>query len=397
MKVALVDNMNNNFFALARYFRDLGVEADLFLIPGRSTTHFDPKEDTWQDIENAPWIIDFPLRYENTSYLRSVKKSMRDVFCNYDKIIACGASVGLFYKAGIDVDMLIPYGSDLYNLPFPNHESTLSVRKIFRYPLEEYRSSLQKLGIQRAKTIIVNTNWSVASQALLKLNCAAINYPRVMIYKEQHPASQSQKYSWLSDYDFTIFSPTRHLWATNSEPMDDFIQNGGAKRNDKLLRAFARLVSSDIVQRPLLLLCEYGADVDYSKRLIADLKMDDYVKWLPLLPRKEIFIIMSYVSAVADQFREGMSATSAGTTNEALASGRPIIANTDGAISDLLDPYYSCPILQALSETEIYHWLSELASSPEFAKRKGIEGAEWFDSNLGVGLAEKYINVLLTR
>mgnify|MGYP001407938024 FL=1 len=35
MRVALIDNMNNNFFSLTRYFRDLGVDADLFLIPDR--------------------------------------------------------------------------------------------------------------------------------------------------------------------------------------------------------------------------------------------------------------------------------------------------------------------------------------------------------------------------
>lgn len=41
MKIALIDNMNNNFFAVTRYFRDLGIDAHLFLIQSESQ-HFTP-------------------------------------------------------------------------------------------------------------------------------------------------------------------------------------------------------------------------------------------------------------------------------------------------------------------------------------------------------------------
>jgi glycosyltransferase involved in cell wall biosynthesis len=394
MKVALVDNMNNNFFALARYFRDLGLEADLYLIPGRSQLHFEPKEDTWQDLRNVSWIKEFPLGYGPCNYLRPIKRNLSQIFDKYDKIIACGASLSLFYKANINVDLFIPFGSDLINLPFMIHTSTPFTKKILGYPIYLYRSKLQRSGIQRSRKIILNTNWFAANLALTKINCTAINLPRIMIYRESHPPSVDLKYSWLSDYDFSIFSPTRHLWATNSDPLPDFIKNGGMKRNDKLINAFAKLIGSGIVQRPLLLLCEYGADVVHSKRLIEELNIAQYVKWLPLVGRRELAVIMRHASVIADQFREGMSATSAGTSNEALACGKPVITNTDGALLDILDPYYSSPILQAVSEQEIYDWLFMLASSPEFVKKIGDEGAKWFDDNLSFGLAQKYINLL---
>lgn len=394
MKVALIDNMNNNFFALARYFRDLGVEANLYLIPGRTHKHFDPQEDTWQDLTNADWIRNFPLPYHSSSYIRPIAGTIRRTFSKYDKIIACGPSLGLFKKAGINVDLFIPYGSDLFNLPFPNHKSYLWFKSAIRFPLEEYRAKLQRSGIQCSRNIIVNTNWSAANEALLKIECTAINLPRVMVYKEPCPTSMHDRYAWLSDYDFTVFSPTRHLWATNADPMPDFSQNGGVKRNDKLIRAFAKLVEHKLFRRPLLLLCDYGADVSHSKKLIASCRIDEFVKWLPLLPRKEISVIMHHVSVVADQFRERMSATSAGTTNEALAAGKPIITNTDGAMSDVLDPYYSSPILQALMENEIYEWFQKLSVSPDLVKSIGDTGAKWFDENLGLGLAQKYINLM---
>ena len=118
MKIALVDNMNNNFFALARYFKDLGVETDLYLIPGRNYFHFDPKEDTWQNLEKEFWIKDFPFTYQASSYTRPIKRTISRTFGKYDKIIACGPSLGLFYRSDIFVDLFIPYGSDLFNLPF---------------------------------------------------------------------------------------------------------------------------------------------------------------------------------------------------------------------------------------------------------------------------------------
>lgn len=394
MKIALVDNMNNNFFALARYLRDLGCEVDLYLIPNRKHKHFDPQADTWQDVSNMSWIKEFPLSYHPITYVRSTRSILCKSFASYEKIIACGASLGLFYRAGISVDIFIPYGSDLLGLPFFTFKLSCSLFDLSRSALLKYSSFAQKRGIQQSKRIAVNTNWHLAKQALDKINRTAINIPRVMIYKEDYPAKTNNKYTWLSSYDFSVFSPTRHEWATNSEPMPDFTKNGGAKRNDKLIRAFAQLVEASLVSSPLLLMCEYGADVDHSKRLIASLGIQQFVRWLPLLPRREILIIMQHVSIIADQFREDMSATSAGTTNEALAVGKPIITNTDGACNDVSDPYYNCPILEALSTEQIYSWLERCAKSPHFAKSVGDAGAKWFDQNLGFGLAQKYLTLL---
>jgi glycosyltransferase involved in cell wall biosynthesis len=394
MKIALIDNMNNNFFALARYLRDLGVEADLYLIPRRGNKHFEPQEDTWIDLKNESWIKEFPVSYNFMSYFVPLKSKLNRFLFEYDKIIACGSSLGLLTKAGVKVDMFIPYGSDLIHSPFNSYEVPTMIRHLLRIPIRLYISQLQRIGIQRSKIIVVNTNWKLANDALKKLNLTAINLPRVMIYKEEYPLQMEVKYSWLSEYDFSIFSPTRHEWATNSEPMPDFNENKGAKRNDKLIKAFALFVESRHAVKPILILSEYGADVSHSKELIRHLRIEKFVKWLPILPRKELSIVMKKVNIVADQFREGMSATSAGTTNEALAAGKPVIANTDGACKDIFDPYFSCPILEALTVEEIYAWLNKLSNSSSFTNSIGDDSLQWFDKNLGYGLAEKYVRLL---
>ena len=50
MKIAVLGNMNNNGFALMRYLRDIGQEADLLLFDDDEdnySSHFSLKADTW--------------------------------------------------------------------------------------------------------------------------------------------------------------------------------------------------------------------------------------------------------------------------------------------------------------------------------------------------------------
>jgi len=393
-RVALVDNMNNNFFVFARYLRDFGVEADLFLIPERKFYHFDPKEDTWFNIEDFNWIKEFPISYSWKSFLRTNKNILQKTFSKYDRIIACGYSVGLLNEAGIRIDLFIPYGSDLINIPFFKFSSKITLKSSLKILMDLIISFKQKKGIKTCRQIIANLNWKKVNDAIIKIGCKSINLPRLMIYLEESPQYILNKYSWLKEYDFIVFSPTRHLWKENSEPLNDYYLFGGAKRNDKLIIAFKRLIDLNLFNNPILVLCEYGNDVKWSKVLIDQLNIGKFVKWLPLLPRKEVLIVMSLANFVADQFREGMSGTSAGTTNEALSAGIPVLTNTDGALDDPSDPYYSSPILQALTEQDILKHFVGYAENPSEYKLIGKTGLEWFHNNLSYHLCEKYLKLL---
>jgi glycosyltransferase involved in cell wall biosynthesis len=396
MKVALVDNMNNNLFALARYFRQLGVDADLFLIPDSSHLHFAPKKDTWQELKKVSWLKEFPISYHWKNYLRPIHRLVRREFSAYDKVVACGPSIGLLHRAGIKVDLFIPYGSDLYNLPFCNKQirSYKLFKLVFVYFLILYRCSLQKKGIQNSKSIISNANWKVAQQAVDRLGCQSTNFPRIMIYKEELPPRAFEKFAFFQKHDFVLFSPTRHLWKTNAEPLADFHRFGGAKRNDKIVEAFAQVVKEKLFSNPLLVLCEYGPDAEHTKNLVSELGLEAFVHWFPIMSRRELVAGISMATFVADQFREGMSATSAGTTNEALAYGTPVITNTDGAIHSEDDPYFGCPILEALKMEEIYEYFQDYAKKPSKYKKIGRLSEKWFDENLGEGLAQKYLGLL---
>tara|TARA_B100000902_G_C26897570_1_gene710492 strand:- start:62 stop:712 length:651 start_codon:yes stop_codon:yes gene_type:complete len=215
-----------------------------------------------------------------------------------------------------------------------------------------------------------------------------------MICKETLPAKAFNEFDFFKKHDFVVFSPTRHLWKTNDEPLSDFDRFGGAKRNDKLVVAFARAVHEKLFDNPLLALCEYGADVGHTKELVRELGVESSVHWFPIMPRRELVAGISMATFVADQFREGMSATSAGTTNESLAYGTPVITNTDGAILSEDDPYFECPILEAITVDEIYGYFKDYARNPVKYSETGKRSEKWFDENLGEGLAEKYLGLL---
>jgi glycosyltransferase involved in cell wall biosynthesis len=238
-------------------------------------------------------------------------------------------------------------------------------------------------------------NWGVAKNAVEMLGIRVINLPRLMIYEEiKLPLNGIRYFDFLSTSDFIVYSPTRHLWKTNSDPIDNFKIYGGVKRNDKLIRAFAEVIKNKLFINPKLVFFEYGTDVKHSKLLVSELGISDFVIWLPEMPRKQVMAGMLRANFVADQFREGMSATSAGVTNEAISCGIPVISNTDGAIFDRSDPYYGCPILQALTIEEIYYYFHDYSENKQKYIELGQLSKIWFKKNLSTNLAKKYIEIL---
>lgn len=82
-KIALVDNMNNNFFAFARYLRDLGLDVYLYTIPQTSMDHFLPEADTFKDIKSLSYIKSFPCSMKK-GWLFFPKRKIKQEFESYD-------------------------------------------------------------------------------------------------------------------------------------------------------------------------------------------------------------------------------------------------------------------------------------------------------------------------
>jgi hypothetical protein len=393
LKVALIDNMNNNFFAIARYLRDLGVDAHVYLIPGDSHAHFLPQTDTFADVGSLDWVRQLPLPYAPSSFYKLQR--LRPLLEPYDLIVTCGPSVGLLWRAGIRTDVFVPYGADLYDTPFVERQRarvnglrSLGVFLLWSRPL----ARAQFAGIRNSRLVIYNDNWSIAAEAMARIGATGLALPRLMVYNKEPPGDPAA-WEFLRRHDFVVFSQTRQYWATDHDQLHDFAEHGGLKRNDKLIRAFARFVRATSYRSPLLVLFEFGWDVDASKRLIAECGIEANVVWMPLMDRKTIMTGVRFASLGADQFRHGWSGTSGGTGSEIMAAGVPLITYTNGASSDPKDPFFQAPICDVLHEDQIYEVLRDYERDPDKYAALGRRTAAWFDEHLGSGLAARYLRV----
>jgi glycosyltransferase involved in cell wall biosynthesis len=390
MKVALIDNMNNNFFSLARYLRDIGIDAHLYITTSTKqgiNKHFIPENDTNEKINDLNYIYDFPVSYNwKLLYWQPSLSMIHNQFKDYDSVIAAGFSIAFLYKSRIKIDIAIPSGSDFFDLPIRVNNS---FQEFIRYIMYK---RFQRLGFQATNYIISNKDHFLMKSASKKLDVNLYDLAIPMVYNEENYISDI--WSFLSNNDFIVFNHSRQIWKTNCGlPIDDFKNFGGNKRNDKIITAFASFINFSSFKNPILVLFEYGVDVSFSKKLIKDLKIDNYVKWMPKLSRKNILAGLKLADFAVDQMRNNIVGIG-GTSLESMAMGIPTITYTNGVVIDPHSYYYQAPFLDILESHEIESLFKDFEINKEKYKRIGIQSKKWYNDKVGKGIIYKYIELL---
>jgi len=220
-----------------------------------------------------------------------------------------------------------------------------------------------------------------------------------MLYHHEDLSSCDQAWAFLEAHDFVLFDHNRHVWKSNPEGFSDFATEGGTKRNDKTIRAFAQIVQEKVYANPLLVTFAYGDDHEDSMELIKTLGIDSCVHWMPKSPRTLILAGLKKASLACGEFRKHWCGIG-GTVYESLAMGTPVMTHTDGATANPSHPFFQAPLIECESQEEIFATLKAYASEPEHYKTVAHKGKAWFDEHLGIGLAKEYITLfeqLLTR
>ncbi len=421
-KVAFVCNMNNNFFTIARYLRDLGVDAHVFLLGEHE--HFKPDADSYTHdyvdfVHDTKWIESgfFSI---NPDSITAIKNDME----GFDLIIACGYAPFFLHRAGLELDIFVPYGSDLYEVPFYYHGIELFnifnrfdvfyrwatgkdlVMKILRrLGLESfagrYRSYKisyhQTRGIQKSKHVFCicqNDHWkSVVDKLKINDLMRPVTLPVVYVpeykqeYIEQH-ASNFLSFNLLSQFrknnQLIVFHHSRHAW---KNAPNDFTQ----KRNDILIKGFANFVHSNPQIKSLLVTAEYGPDVQASKALINELGIADSVVWLPTMQRKEIMACLTLADIGAVDF--GLSWVTGGVLFEFMAMQLPIMQlRNDEMYDGLYDDLY--PIMKSNNEVEIKDSLEDYVKRPGHYKAMGIQSHKWFLRNVIEEPLKNYMRII---
>lgn len=372
--------MNNNHFALLRYLLDQGYDAELLLLESEQQ-QFQPDKDTFQP-------VDFPIVHTRFSYLPSRfwqinAQQIRFYLLKYDFLIGCGPAPALCSKADLNLNIFIPYGSDIYNKPFSSFELSYSLKKIIK---RVHMSSHQRRGIKSCQSIIMdytNPYYEALFKNLDIMGKRYISNPPFLYIGEFSPRTIDKVYAVSKLYhkfrlirsknDIVVFHHSRHIWLDCEQVV--LRKSKGTKGNQKLLIAFSNVVKRHHDKLFHLILFEYGEDVERSKHLIKELDIEKNVTWFPLSPRKEILVGISLCDIGVGELDS--SYFSYGAIYEFLAMAKPVIHYRDDdqykAFHKTMYPMYSA---NTTEQVEVY--LEQLAENKEVFEETGRKAHEWF-------------------
>lgn len=386
IKIALIGNMNNNHFGIKRYLEGEGFQCDLYLFDNLPE-HFLPINDTWE-IDKHQGSIKKLNR--GIPFFDFFKKKIDVDFKKYDICIGTGLTPYYFYRFGLKLDIFIPYGSDLYELPFKkkwSFESLKSFAKSLHHNFFIYK--YQKEGILATSNIFTINHIKIIQDALLKLNRTTLPLSTPMVFIEKPPSSiDFSSYldlKKMNSFDFKIISHSRQLWG-DSRGLD-------SKGNDKLIKGFSLFAKNN--KKACLVLFEYGPSLEKSKQLINDLNISDKVIWVKKMPRKLIYSLLNeFADMGADQFDTGYFGS---TTYELMAHGLPVLNYLNSTAEEFEKNIKRPlpPLLNVNSFEEICDAMHKVFSNDEFRSRLGKQARDYFEKHLGRGAAEVYIKHIL--
>lgn len=401
IRVACIGNMNNNYFSLMRYLRVLGVDAYLLMYRNEHDL-FQPGNDTWEIEKWQPYIKKLDLYNNEWKWLKVKPNEINEKIQGYDIYIGCGVTPAYFHKAKRKLDIFTPYsgGIEFINTAIfdPKHP----------------RSSLQKLYVRRFQEKGIKNTWVVTTvqpfffrnfnNIYKKLKIKPIPFPIPLLFNlEETDHLQLEQDEDLSKYlhifkkkDLVVHSHSRQMWKTLPHYYKNPLSGKKrleAKRNDILIEGFALYVKAAKYKEPLLVLAEYGEDVENSKSLISRLGITHHVLWLPRMPRKKLMKMLEYVDIGADQFANSYWG---GTGMEILSMGKPLMNHV--AISD--EKYkeitgHELPfVLRAHSPEEVCGHLLDFEKNRDYYIEAGKKNKDWFDKYIGIGLTKKFKQII---
>ncbi len=225
--------------------------------------------------------------------------------------------------------------------------------------------------------IITNPDCIVSARKMLLSNYVFLPHP--VDYKYSRNTSEKDNSIIKKNKDFRIFSPARHDW--------------DIKGNEKILKAFADFISKTESSNSRLYLLEWGNDVDKSKRLINELKIDGYVLWKPVVCGQELSKMYQCCDVVLDQFILGVFGS---ITPQALACGKPVITSYSREKNGwaFKEPP---PILKASNEKDIAISLFRLYCNSDQIYSIGKAGKAWYEKHHSPEYVSKRLKDLLER
>jgi len=397
MKIALIGNMNFTNYVLTKLLRKKGIDAHLFLLDNENEKFLVENEDGFLKDNYPSWITKCNWGSQ-WSFLKNNAKDIQQKFSDFDFIIACGYAPAFLEKGKIHNFLFLPYGSDLYQIPF--WDRLPRVYNPLYFILNLLISYYQRKGIQNCRGVSLVATFEGYENALMKIGVQnnrielgfAIDMDLFNIQKISNANKLYTNENFLrivkikEQYDIIVFSPTRHIWTSQNLKNDPLTSKG----NNILIEGVARAIHSKKIN-VLLILVKIGNDIDNSKKLIEQLKIKNNVIWIEPIPRQELRYFYFISDIIGDQF--GQKAGYGAISVEGFSMERPVLLsleNTKVKFSSIIE---EPPCLNVNNSTDISNYINDYINNREKYVAIGKNARQWVEKYKGDGLINEYIRL----
>lgn len=401
MRVLLVGNTCNMHLPFLSYLLDHGIDAELCLFADEGSTSNKPIHNPEWDIpdlggdlkgrirrisiDNSPKAI---FRILLSSALKGrLSSDMRSFFSSYDIVVGGGVLPSIFFLLGIKLDVFFPYSSGIEWMCERENLAKLKRFDITWLP-RVFIFWTQYKGISLSRRV---ANCSLSSTKRL-LDALGIRFDVLMLpqYRKYINGSwmlgvSTEVKSMIDDIDkkssdhFQIFCFTRHFYN---------------KRLAYVIQGLSIFLKSTRAQDCIVYFVEWGAHVEDSKRLIAELGIEDNVVWLPLLPRYVITHILNrYAEIGVGEFIDSPGEFWGSTCYECLDSGVPVLQRLNFTEKEFEFYFGMKPphIHHVENAVDAAYQIDAIYKNYQFYKQKALENVNWSARYLGNRLTEKWI------
>ncbi|HZH95346.1 MAG TPA: hypothetical protein VEY06_05640, partial [Flavisolibacter sp.] len=236
MKIGIIGNMNNSYFAVTRYLRDEGYDCEL-LIFKNEPEHFDPSNDTLSNdyksyCKRLSWGDPANFLTQDFSIIKQDLKP-------YDFLIGNGPAPGYVARIGRKLDIFMPYGFDIYSLPFYRIVHPLRMSSYFQ--LAHY----QKRGIRESSYTLFDRTNKISETVFEKLRFDGkrIICPAPMLYHKDYMNDMvvsadpviDKAIKAREENEILLVQHTRQFWKKSSDEIS-------RKGNDLLIKGYAKFL-----------------------------------------------------------------------------------------------------------------------------------------------------------
>jgi glycosyltransferase involved in cell wall biosynthesis len=428
MRIAIFDNLANNAYIQAKVLRRLGHPVDLVLDPLDRYVMSDPR---WEDLdlelptheltdaalpqcELPDWVRRQPRTLEDrrSAPVGRLQHSIRNLckavglgaparlalrqagwrgawmaadrawvvrtLSEYDCIIAYGMGPAWATLAGVPC-LAETWGGDITMLPFydtgdwEGHETVA-----LPGPPRELaaQAKLQRMGYEHAARLLLTDPRFMPFAERLGHAEKCVHLGFLVDVEKYRPEPEVELRAQLlgSSDGPLVFVPARQDWYW--------------KGSDRLLRGFA--LAAEAYPGAILVCAGWGADLDRSRQLIAELGIGERVRLLPCAMSKErLRRYHCAADVVADQFTVGSYGSSA---LEAMSCGRPLLISLERDRFEGRFPSFP-PVMNVSESDQIAEALTRLFDDARLRATLGAQAREWVIANHGPSVAQRVIDL----